>query len=307
MENVKALIISDGKAGHLNQSIALCKYKNWEYEIVEVAYKTKRLKAVSYVLDFFGYLTDSIFVSTKAITSADIIVATGSTTYYPTKVLAKKLLAKKIAIMLPKGYRYDFDYIIAQSHDNPPELPNIIELPINLTQTKQAFDHHEMSKRYDFSKQSKYIGVIIGGPNGVFEMETKDLEMLFEHLLSLKDYKIVVTTSRRTPYKIEEGLSKLPLEFLLKYSEDKYNPIPVFLQNCSNIIITSDSTSMISEAVVGGSCVVDVLMLPSKKNSKFHALIHKLEGLESLHIFDGTLGNANKKIKLETYLERVIV
>ncbi len=306
MENVKALILSDGKAGHLSQSIALCQYKNWDYEIVEVAFKSKRLKAVSYALDFFGYLTDSIFTPNKSISDAQVVIATGSATYYPAKVIAKKLGAKKIAIMLPKGYRYDFDYILAQSHDNPPQLKNIIELPINISSKSTNLDNAEMAKRFRFDRAEKYIGVIIGGQNQIFSMSVDDLKPLFDYLLEL-ECEIVVTTSRRTPPEVESWLLTLPLRFLLLYSKDTFNPIPAFLQNCSNTIITSDSTSMISESVTGGECAIDVLMLPSKKNSKFHSLIHKLANMESLHIFNGTFGNSTKKIKLETYLEKVVV
>jgi len=41
----KILIISDGKPGHLNQSIAFCKIKEINYDILEIKFKSKFHKA----------------------------------------------------------------------------------------------------------------------------------------------------------------------------------------------------------------------------------------------------------------------
>ncbi len=51
----RILIISDGKPGHLNQSIAFCKIKDISYDILEVKFKSKFHKALSYLLDKFDF------------------------------------------------------------------------------------------------------------------------------------------------------------------------------------------------------------------------------------------------------------
>ena len=50
----KALILSDGRKGHENQSIAFCELKGLDFCICRVAYANKFLKLFSYTLDFFG-------------------------------------------------------------------------------------------------------------------------------------------------------------------------------------------------------------------------------------------------------------
>ncbi len=50
----KALILSDGRKGHENQSIAFCELKALEFCLCRIAYANKLLKLCSYVLDFFG-------------------------------------------------------------------------------------------------------------------------------------------------------------------------------------------------------------------------------------------------------------
>ena len=60
----KALIISDGKPGHFNQSAAFCKHLGLDYEIIEVAYKSKAHKALSYLLDHLNIYSERLFRST---------------------------------------------------------------------------------------------------------------------------------------------------------------------------------------------------------------------------------------------------
>ena len=50
----KALILSDGRKGHENQSIAFCELRGLDFCICKIAYASKLLKLCSYVLDFFG-------------------------------------------------------------------------------------------------------------------------------------------------------------------------------------------------------------------------------------------------------------
>nr|WP_314166428.1 ELM1/GtrOC1 family putative glycosyltransferase [uncultured Campylobacter sp.] len=50
----KALILSDDRKGHENQSIAFCELKGLDFCICKIAYANKLLKLCSYALDFFG-------------------------------------------------------------------------------------------------------------------------------------------------------------------------------------------------------------------------------------------------------------
>ena len=50
----KALILSDGRKGHENQSIAFCELRGLDFCICKIAYANKLLKLCSYALDFFG-------------------------------------------------------------------------------------------------------------------------------------------------------------------------------------------------------------------------------------------------------------
>ena len=162
----RILIISDGKPGHLNQSIAFCKIKNISYDILEVKFKSKFYKVLSYILDKFNFFTDALFEEHKKYYPEfyDAIVSTGSGTYYFNKLIGQKYNKKSIALMLPKSYKYsNFYYIVAQEHDHPVLLDNLVAIPLNL-----SYPTPKGYLKKDDNKKS--LAIIIGGDNGAFSM-----------------------------------------------------------------------------------------------------------------------------------------
>ncbi|WP_309498457.1 ELM1/GtrOC1 family putative glycosyltransferase [Sulfurovum sp.] len=290
------LILSDGRMGHLNQSIAFAKYLNRPYDIAEVHFKNKLAQTLSYFFDKLGIKTALLF-DVEIIKKYDVTVATGSTTYYAAKVLAKGMKAKSVAMMLPKGYRFDFDVIFAQSHDNPPKQDNIVEIPAN-------FSYVEPRGLYRGKKPS--IGIVIGGDNKLFTMtgETiqKQLNFIKEYY---REYEIAVSTSPRTSKEIEKLIEEYNFDYEVIYSKNPINPLPDFLEQCETVFITGDSTSMISEAISYGKSNVVALPLESQEENKFTRFMDVLEKEGYLHVFDGTVENKNKKIDFKTYTKEL--
>ena len=294
----RVLILSDDRMGHLNQSLAFARYLNVSYEVVSVKFKHKWFKALSYMLDRIGIYSDKLF-AVQIDKQYDMVVGTGSATSYATKVLAKKMHAKSVAMMLPRGYRYDFDLIFAQSHDNPPKQENIIEIPAN-------FSYVEPKGLYHAKKKS--IGIVIGGDNKLFTMSKEKLQEQLDFIKGYyAGYEIAVTTSPRTSKEIELLVSSYGFDHEVIFSKHPINPIPDLLEQCETVFITGDSTSMISEAVSYGKSNVVVLPLKSRNENKFTRFIDALEQEGYLHIFDGTIKHRNKKIDFKTYLTKVNV
>lgn len=287
MENVKkVLIISDGKPGHLNQSIAFCKIKKLDYDILEID-SNKFLKIVSYFLDFFKIYIN-LFSIPKLQNNYKAVISTGSTTYYSNKYIAKAFNLKSIAIMLPRGFRLDdFDFIIAQDHDNPPDLSTIISLPVNLSvNIPQSFIQ---------KKEQKSLGIILGGNNSIFTMNAKDiknqLDQIFQNYPRHLKY---ITTSRRTPLEVEKLIENYQFDYEIIYSQNpSINPIPDFISICDELFISMDSTSMLSEAKANSNAKLNIIHLHSKKkNTKFHKLVKNIEKIDG-------------RINFEKLLERV--
>lgn len=294
------LILSDKRAGHLNQSIAFAKHSQANYDIIHVAFTSKFAKILSYFFDFMRLYTNTLFKLDKPVNhSYDAIISAGSNTYYAAKTLAKTHGLKSITMMLPKGYRYDFDTIFAQAHDNPPSRNNIIALPANFSFTEP--------KGY-FTPSKKAVGIIIGGNNSVLKMHTQTLKQQLDFIVKhFHDYDIALTTSPRTSQAIEELIKNYVFAYKVIFSQNPINPIGDFLHHCELVFITMDSTSMISEAISYGSACVEVLPLEEKHNNKFFTMIHKLEHDNFLHIFDGTIAHHNQKIDFRLFTPKAPV
>ena len=296
----RILILSDDRTGHLNQSLAFVKYMDMPFDIVSVKFKARWCKLLSYIFDNLGIYTESLFDMEIDKTNAyDIVVGTGSTTSYLTKVLAKKMDAKSVSMMLPRGFRYDFDVIFAQSHDNPPKQENIIEIPAN-------FSYVEPKSIYKAEKKS--IGIIIGGDNKIFTMTKEKLQAQIDAIIKLyPGYEIAITTSPRTNEKIELLVASYGFDYEVIYSKNPINPIADFLDQCETVFLTGDSTSMISETVSYGTSNIVILPLEcqEEKKNKFTRFIDTLEKEEYLYIFDGSVKNKNKKLDFKAHLKQV--
>ncbi len=289
----RILIISDGKPGHLNQSIAFCKIKDISYDILEVKFKSKFHKIISYIFDRVNFFTENLFEEHKSYYPDfyDAIVSTGSGTYYFNKLIGEKFNKKSIALMLPKSYKYsNFYYIVAQEHDHPVLSDNLLAIPLNLS--------YPVSKGYiKKDENKKSLAVIIGGDNNIFSVHyyviKEKLDEIFE---KYPDYLKYVTTSRRTSFEIEALIEEYEFDYKLIYSrEPNINPIGDFIKVCDEFFITIDSTSMLSEVRANSDAKINIIELESKKeNTKYHKLAMTINEMEEKLNFVKIL----KKIKI---------
>ena len=86
----KALIISDDKPGHVNQSLALARMMRWEVEITPVRFKNRVNKPKSYGMDACALYSPSLLEPIVMPSERpDIIISAGSQTYYANKYLSR--------------------------------------------------------------------------------------------------------------------------------------------------------------------------------------------------------------------------
>lgn len=330
----KALILSDGRKGHENQSIAFCELKGLDFCICKIAYANKLLKLCSYALDFFGLyfkifkcdlggsgtaadrkngsnLNNTSLNSPAASDSAnldasadrnlnfanfDLFVGAGSTSYYALKFYARRYAKPSVALMYPKGYRKDFSVIIAGAHDRPKPRANLKISPVSLSFSRpQGL----------YQPQRKSIGFIIGGPNSCFEMGDEILKQIEGVRAQFADCEFALTTSPRTPQATESALEKLGWDYSVIYSREPVNPIGDFLAQCEWVFISEDSVSMISEAVSNGSASVAILNLKRKDaHNKFDDFISALVSTGHARRYDEAL-KKTAKYDLEAFVREI--
>lgn len=304
----KIIILSDGKAGHLNQAKALAnmvsraileknahleadkKKKLVEIKEIEINFRNIFTRFLINILGFFarencrGCLKCLKFClkenSYKPLVShyGDIIISCGASLSAVNLFLAKENQAKSFIIMKPGIYSLKrFDLAIIPSHDRPKKLPNILitQTALNLVNETTMEEGIKKLKEAGFNlrKDKINIGVLIGGETKEYTLTEELISKVIDELEKVcKDFgtELLVTTSRRTPKKIEgiiknrfstfSGCSLLIIAS--EYNIDK--AVPGILGLADIVVVSGESISMISEALSSRKPVV-VFAVEKKK------------------------------------------
>ena len=292
---MKAIVLTDGKAGHENQSRAFARALGCDVELVPVRFKSRLSKSVSYLFDRLGARTLSLLEVPEGFDrSASAVIGTGSGTFYAAKSLAKRLGVKCGVVLTPSGYDLaSFDCILSPVFDNPPKRPNIVKIPANLVANDESFyDKGVAAFRERHTPGGKdAVAVIVGGPNKCSSMTADWMKSELERVFSENEgCEFWVTTSRRTPADVEAVVDSFPFRYKLLYSKDHFNPIPAFVKLAKRLYVTAESTGMLSEACTFGSAEVFALDNLNPGPHKFRRFVESLK--------EGGYLGGNRKIDL---------
>ena len=285
----KAIVLTDGKAGHENQSKAFARALGLDFQLVPVKFKSPFHKTLSYLFDRLGIRTagllhgldELLHSSTPPLADSPTIIGTGSGTFYAAKALAREIPGAKCGVVLyPRGYDLSsFDCILAPSFDNPTKLPNVVEIPANLVANDAAFYEKGVAafrERYQGAADN-LVGVIVGGPNKCSSMTVEWTKSRLDEIFAAnKGAQLCVTTSRRTPAEVEALVDSYPWAYKLIYSKDHFNPIPAFVQLAKRLYVTAESTGMLSEACTFGKAEVVALDNLKPGPHKFRRFVENL-------------------------------
>ena len=280
----KAIILTDGKAGHENQSKAFARALGLDFELVPVKFKSPLHKALSYLLDRLGVRTVGLLQGLDGLSTQPpnhpTVIGTGSGTFYAAKALARRIGAKCGVVLYPRGYALSsFDCILAPSFDNPAERPNVVEIPANLVANDAEFYEKGVASfaaRHAGPTHS-LVGVIVGGPNKCSSMSADWMKARLDEIFAAnRGAQMCVTTSRRTPADVEAVVDSYPWDYKLIYSKDHFNPIPAFVKLAKRLYVTAESTGMLSEACTFGSAEVVALDNLNPGPHKFRRFVENL-------------------------------
>ena len=309
----KVLILTDGKAGHENQSKAFARALGCEFDLVEIHFRSKLAKALSYLLDWLGVLNTNLTDLTDS-TKRDYVavIGTGSGTFYAAKAVAKKLGVKCGVVLYPRGYDVrSFDCVLAPAFDRPKAAANVIEIPANLVANDEAFyskgiedfkAHYGKCSNGGMFECSNAQAVIIGGPNKCSTMTPEWMKAQLDAIFNSKPQtsnlkpEFWVTTSRRTPPNVEAVVDSYPWNYKLLYSKDHFNPIPAFVKLAKKLYVTAESTGMLSEACTFGSAEVVALDNLNPGPHKFRRFVDDLR--------KGGYVDGNRKVDLSAQFAR---
>ena len=295
--NGKAIVLTDGKAGHENQSKAFARALGLDFQLVLVKFKSPFHKMLSYLFDGIGIRTVGLLQGLEVFNAetqrrrekgaressqpGTVVIGTGSGTFYAAKALAREIPGAKCGVVLyPRGYQLStFDCILAPTFDNPAKLPNVVEIPANLVANDADFYEKgvvSFKERYQ-GETDNLVGVIVGGPNKCSSMTVEWMKSRLDEIFAgNKGAQLCVTTSRRTPADVEALVDSYPWSYKLIYSKDHFNPIPAFVQLAKRLYVTAESTGMLSEACTFGNAEVVALDNLKPGPHKFRRFVENL-------------------------------
>ncbi len=274
INNPKIWSLTDGSQGMISQTRGLAyEISNDVTEIkTDVIFPWSKLQPG--ILPIYGW----IFKNNRNFNNIpDIVISCGRKSVYLSQYLKRKFSKIiNIHIQNPKISSTNFSFIVAPNHDNFKGK--------NVINSIGALHHFKIDdKNKQFKINNNLVSCMIGGENNHYSFSEKEALILCNKIINLKemnsDLEFFIITSRRTGNKIKNVI-KNKLKTISKiWLGDGENPYQFALYNSKFFIITSDSTSMISEASISGMPIY-IYNLPYKRKSirfeRFHNEFSKL-------------------------------
>ena len=278
MSKLKALLLTQGMHGMVSQVEGLAKALNLNYKHQEIKLK----KFWNFIPPFLTPISLSVLES-QFIFDSKVIISCGRKSVIPSLALKKKYKEKIFTIHIqdPKVSLDKFDLIICPEHDNITGN-NIIKT----TGAIHYLSEKEISKENNYLKidkeNKKIIAFIIGGPNKYYTFSEKEINFLFNKIKSIftrDKYKLIVIPSYRTPSDIiKKAFNSFGHDHMVIKDVDKKAYMSA-LSISDYIVVTCDSTSMISEAAITGKPIYVAQMNSRKNNLRFQKFFSQFKQL----------------------------
>ena len=183
-----------------------------------------------------------------------------------------------IHIQNPKVNFSNFDLIVAPEHDQIKGSNVLSTFGALHYITKQEIDNSSnFFSKYNLSEKDKIVSLILGGPNRYYDFNEIDLGNIF---LSIKDnfldkgFKLILVRSRRTPDNIIDFAKKFFLNSAVIIDFVSKEFYLSALKLSKTIIVTCDSTSMISECAITQKPIFVAKMKAKRRNNRFEYFLN---------------------------------
>ncbi len=285
MKKLKGLLLTEGMHGMISQVEGLAKALDLDF----THHKVELNNFWKLIPPKLTPISNKVYKDFDA-TNYDIIISCGRKSVIPSIYLKKNSPKKIINIHIqdPKVNLKHFDIIVTPEHDGVTGN-NVISSrgAIHyLTEQEISFSKDYLVGRLDNKKN--YLGLIIGGPNKYYNYSNQIIKRVLlkvKKISELNELQVIAIPSIRTPKNIITMTSEILGENHIAINEVDKRAYLSTLAISKYLVVTCDSTSMISEAAITGKPVY-VEELPAKKNDyrfkKFRDLFTKLNIIKKL-------------------------
>ena len=292
MSKLKGLLLTEGMHGMISQVEGLAKG-------LDIDFIHEKIELNNFWKLFPPKFTpiNSFVFKNKIEKNFDIIISCGRKSIIPSIYLKKKFKNKvmNIHIQDPKVSLNNFDYIIAPEHDGL--------IGKNVLATKGAIHYiteDDLIKNQSYLKpkinKEKVVTMIVGGPNKYYDFNDNIIENIFLNVQNDfidKGYQLIFIPSMRTPKNIIEKAANFfnEKQIIIKNIDKKAYLSSMKLAD--HIIVTCDSTSMISEAAITGKPIYVAQMPSIRKNDRFQNFYKLFKSLNIIRDLEKTIDNWN--------------
>ena len=289
MNKLKGLLLTEGLHGMISQVEGLAKALDMDYFHEKVELNSP-----------WNLVPPSLTPKKKFIfknqinKEYDVIISCGRKSVIPSIVLKKNSNKKivNIHIQNPKVSLENFDIVVAPDHDSL-DGPNVLISKGAIHYL--TLDEIEKAKDYLVSKiekQKEVVTLILGGPTKYYNYDNESMIQIFSKInkqILEKNMQLIIIPSNRTPEKI------------IQFAKEYFNKNRLIIDNVDKqaylsslalakyIIVTCDSSSMISEAALTGKPVY-VAMIPAMRNDiRFQKFRNLLESMNIIRKLEDSL------------------
>ena len=270
MSKLKGILLTEGMHGMISQVEGLAKALDLEFihEKIELNNFWKMIPPKFTPIQSFTF-------KNKINQNFNIIISCGRKSVIPS-IHLKSISNKKvfnIHIQDPKVDLNHFDFVIAPEHDGI-KGSNVISTKGAIHYlTKNEIDENKNYLNSFIKKDDRKIwSLILGGPTKYYDYSTKNMKHIFSifyKLLKKHNFQLVVIPSLRTPMNtIHYAKEFFGENHTIIMNVDKKAYLSA-LGLSENIIVTCDSSSMISEAALTGKPIYVANILPKRNDKRF--------------------------------------
>jgi mitochondrial fission protein ELM1 len=268
MLKLKAHLLTQGMHGMISQVEGLSKALN-----INFSHHTVKLKPFwNLIPPKFTPISENLLTE-KLICNSKIIISCGRKSVIHSIALKKRFKKDifNIHIQDPKVSLKNFDLIVCPEHDNLRGDNVITTVGAIHYLTKKEIDKNTKYIKID-KENKKIVSFILGGPNKYYDYSEKQINIIFnkvKNLFTPDKYKLIIIPSYRTPEKIiKKAYNTFSHNNLVLKNIDK-NAYLSSLSISDIIVVTCDSTSMISESAFTGKPIYVANMPPIRNNNRF--------------------------------------
>ena len=299
MSKLKGLLLTEGMHGMISQVEGLAKALDLDFihEKIELNNFWKLIPPK------ITPVQSSVFKN-KIKEKFDVVISCGRKSVIPSLYL-KKIFGKKIInihIQNPKVSLNNFDFVVIPEHDGI-NGENVI--------TSKGAIHYlrneELDQNANYLKSQiigpKLVTLIMGGPNKYYDYRETAIKEIFskvyENFIN-KGFQLIFIPSMRTPKKIIDLAKNYFDENQIIITQVDKKAYLSSLKLSDYIIVTCDSTSMISESAMTGRPIYVAQMTPIKKNERFMKFFELFKSLNIIKDLGDTVEDWNYEKLNET-------